>query len=525
MRRPVLFLTASAPATTRLTLDGLVTAADAASRTLTGRVVQYGATGTTSAGPVRFAAGSLTASDPRRIKLLVEHDPGRVVGYATQVDDVDGHLVATFHLPAGPLGDEVLSSAALGLRDGLSVGVEVNASDRAADGVLDVTAAAWRETSVCAMPAFAGSLVTHVAASTPPAPVPPPPSPAAPLPVIYATSRPTSAPVTDWREVPQRIAAAWKAGGTHAALTAALGDVLLPTVPGERDAMMRPAWLGELWTAHKFSRPLIEAFGVSPLTTYKVMGFTKQRPAFGVAPYTGNKTAVPSTGTYKYLPNEATAQRVAGAHDIDRIIWDLGDGSFMQSYFESQAENYAVLTESLVAATLLAAATELPEAAGVLAGLNAAAVALGEIGASLSFVKVSSDLWGELFSITTLDAPWLFGGTANITDGTATIGNITIATEPSLPAATLLAGDRRAATYFEKSPPLQITAVDLANGGVDLGLFGYYALLVNDPAAILSIPVGPPALASYKLQGPAGPAGPPGPKGDDGAPAAEARGK
>lgn len=196
----------------------------------------------------------------------------------------------------------------------------------------------------------------------------------------------------------------------------------------------------------------------------------------------------------------------------------------MQSYFESQAENYAVLTESLVATALLAAATELPEAAGVLAGLNAAAVALGEIGAQLSFVKVSSDLWGELFSITALDAPWLFGGTASIVDGTATIGSIKIATEPSLPAGTLLAGDRRAATYFEKSPPLQITAVDLANGGVDLGLFGYYALLVNDPAAILSVPVGPPALASYKLQGPPGPEGPPGPKGDDGAPG-EVRGK
>jgi HK97 family phage prohead protease len=447
---------------TRLTLDGLVTAADQSARKITGRVVQYGAVGNTSAGPVRFVAGSLPAADPSRIKLLVDHDSGRLVGHASDVRDVDGHLEATFDIADGPDGDEALRSAARRDRDGLSVGAEILESVDADDGVLEVTAAAWRETSLVGVPAFRESFVTQVAASTPPPPVPP--RAAAALPVVFAASRRPA--------------------------VRALSDVIPPTPPGEHDALFRPQWLGELWQAVRLSRPIIEALGVKPLTSYRVEGFTWERPAFGVAPYTGNKTAVPSPGTFKIVPASATAQRVAGAHDVDRIFLDLGDGSFIRSYFEMQAENYAALSESIAASTLLAAATVLPAELTVLEALNAAAVSLGQLGASISFLKVAPDLWSQLIAISAADAPWLYGGTANLVNGTATVGGLTLASEPSLPAGTLLAGDRRAATYWEhKNPPLQLEAVNIANGGVDLGVFGYLAMLVNDARAVVTVTV------------------------------------
>jgi len=228
-----------------------------------------------------------------------------------------------------------------------------------------------------------------------------------------------------------------------------------------------------------------------------VEGFTKERPAFGIAPYTGNKTAVPSSGNFKIIPASATAQRVAGAHDVDRIFADLGDGSFIRSYFEMQAENYAELSESIAATTLLAGATALPGVTDVLAALNAAATELGLIGASVSFVKVSPDLWSNLITISAIDAPWLYGGTASLVDGTATVGGLTMASEPSLPAGTLLAGDKRAASYWEwKNPPLSLEMVSIPNGGIDLGVFGYLAMLINDPRAVVTVPVAVVPLAA-----------------------------
>jgi hypothetical protein len=64
--------------------------------------------------------------------------------------------------------------------------------------------------------------------------------------------------------------------------------------------------------------------------------------------------------------------------------------------------------------------------------------------------------------------------------------------EASLPANTILAGDRRAATFYEwKNPPLAIQAQNIANGGVDLGVFGYCASIVNNPVALVTTGLAP----------------------------------
>jgi HK97 family phage prohead protease len=507
--RPSLRVTATAPTLSRVTLlDGLVTAADPGGRTITGLVVQWGVTGRTSIGPCRFARGSIAAADPRRVKLMVEHDVAQVVGYLTAAQETDQGLVGTFTVPPGPAGDAVLASAAAGLRDGLSVGVEVTAASPGADGVLEVSAGDWRETSVVAIPAFAGSTVTQVAASAPggvftaaaaltPAGAgvtPQAPAPAAPL--VAATYVPAGAP---WQaraaaplkfdEAVQRITAGWRSGGAEGALRAALSDVVPPTDATQRDALFRPQWLGELWQTSYTQRDLIDCISHGVLTSFTVTGFRINKPAFGVDVYTGNKTPVPSPGTFGVTPVTENAQRIAGAHDIDRAFMDLGDGSFVNSYFRYQAENYAVLTEATVATRLLAEATPLIEApADILEALDVLARAFALLGgnARMSFVAISADVWSTLLGIPAADAPWLYGGNASLVGSTAEVGGIRLFAESSLPANTVLAGDRRAATFYEwRNPPLGIQAVNVANGGIDLGVFGYCATIVNNPDALL----------------------------------------
>jgi HK97 family phage prohead protease len=505
-------LTATAPTITRLELlDARVTAADSSARTITGLVATWGAVGRTSAGPARFARGSITASDLQRVKLMVEHDTGQVVGYATAAQETDTGLEATFHVPAGPAGDAALASAAAGLRDGLSVGVEVLAASPAADGVLDVTAGAWRETSLVAIPAYQSARVTHVAASGQPGQafgqmaqqVAPQLQTAAAQ--WQAPQAVTAAQVQARRGDPElvvqtmadRIAAAWRRGGDQGALQAALTDIVPPSVGGNgaaRDALFRPQWLGELWSTSYTQRDLIESIGHAPLNSLKVQGFQVAKPRFGVATYAGNKTAVPSPGGYTVVPVEANARRVAGAHDVDRAFIDLGDGSFLASYFRYQAENYAVLTEDETGTALEAAATVVPGApATVLAALDILAAYFASLGggARMSFVAISPDLWSALVAIKQIDAPWLFGGSASLVAGTAEVGGIRLFSLASLTAATILAGDRRAATHYEwKNPPLSVQAQNIANGGIDLGVFGYHTELVNNPEALVKITVG-----------------------------------
>ena len=47
---------------------------DVTARTISGLVVPFGQVGETSQGRLQYGPGSLRWSDPRRVKLLVEHD-------------------------------------------------------------------------------------------------------------------------------------------------------------------------------------------------------------------------------------------------------------------------------------------------------------------------------------------------------------------------------------------------------------------------------------------------------------------
>jgi HK97 family phage prohead protease len=120
----------TATATRRvLQLAAAVNGVDEQARTITGLAVPYGPVGHSSVGPVTFAQGSITLpAQVGRIKLLEQHDPERPLGYATKLTDTPEGLLATFHVPEGAAGDEALAMAADGRRDGLSVGVALDAA-------------------------------------------------------------------------------------------------------------------------------------------------------------------------------------------------------------------------------------------------------------------------------------------------------------------------------------------------------------------------------------------------------------
>jgi HK97 family phage prohead protease len=116
-----------------LRLSAPLDAVDTEARTISGLAVPYGPAGHTSMGAVTFAQGSIVMpAQLGRVKLLSEHDTNAPLGYATTAQDTPEGLRMTFAVAAGAAGDEALAMAADGRRDGLSVGVALDAAAEAA---------------------------------------------------------------------------------------------------------------------------------------------------------------------------------------------------------------------------------------------------------------------------------------------------------------------------------------------------------------------------------------------------------
>jgi HK97 family phage prohead protease len=513
---PPALLTADAGAMVTWSAGDLT--ADAGRRQITGRVLTYGTTGTTSLGPTVFDAGSCRASAPANVALLVEHDRNRAVGYGLSLDEHDGGLFATFTVPPGAAGDAALADAASGLRAGLSVGAEVQASTRNGAGALQVSASLLREVSLVAVPAWDTARVTNVAATAPawpliPAPAAPAPPtvtppvqvPAAELvarapgytaPVAYAppASNPAARSVTlseacrliegalsghlDAGEVARALRRPPTRTEAQGMLTAQLIDVIPSDDAGF--GLLPPAWLGELWSASGVSRPLIDAISTKPLpaTGTRVYGWGwLVKPTGG--PYAGDKADIPS-GPVSTGPLSSPLERWAGGNDVDRIFFDRGEPGFVEAYFAGLADDYALDTESILSAKLLAAATAGPPTLSLGGVLADAVLALGGIGATFGFAAVAADLFTAMSGVAAPNAPAAspFGTMST----NATPPGMFV--DPSLPAGTVLVGDRRAATFYEARPPIRVQAVNVAQGGLDLAMFGYHATLVSDPRAL-----------------------------------------
>jgi HK97 family phage prohead protease len=507
------------------------TSVDPRRRRITGLVVPWDETGNTDAGPTRFARGSIRPG-ARSVKLLVQHDDTRpAVGRLTDAHETPAGLMASFEIPAGPEGDEALRLAASGQRDGLSVGVAVTEYDLDAHGVIGVTAGELFEVSLVTIPAFASATVLDIAANrkgntimTDPTPAPEPtPNPApepAPTPepapepvdvhaaagrstVIVQAGAITPPTVTNPRPMDIRAAAVaalahLRSGAPLGMLRAALADLVPADDLGQGFGPTRPAWVGELWTASKAARPFIDSIRRGALESLTVTGFVID-PEFVVAPYAGSKAAIPSSkvGT---RPVTTTAKRWAGGLDIDRVFIDLGTPGLIADLFQQGTDSYRVQTEAEAVTAGLAASTDIPAAASVPAFLSAAGIAAMTIGATIDFLLVSPDVWSDFAGLTGAEVPWWLNngdGGVNLATGAGNAGGLRFAVDTELPANTLLAGDSRAATWYEVSPPIQARAENIPNGGIDIGVFGYGAILVNDPRALFnsSIVVDPPVTA------------------------------
>lgn len=467
----------------------------------------------------------------RQVKALRDHDHSDPVGYVTALDLAS--LEGTIFIPEGDNGDRALREARDGLRDGVSVGFQILEYSFDADDVMHVTRAELYEVSLCAIPAIADAGVISVTASlNHPTPKGNPLMNKEQLAAALAAGTITQAEH-------DAALAVLNARSNPPAPELAAGPQAVPLAPAQLDVQDRPKslrevsaeiaqlaqnrdlpgvmlalqthivsddagtafygrpdWIGEIWQAAVTGRPWIESFGTpTPLTSGKIQGF-KFADVENLRPvkYAGGGAAVAS-GKMKTVPVSAEPDRWAFATSLDRIFADLGTDDLVAALFRKMAEGFDIASDVDVATKVLAAATvpmttdatPLPIVdANVLESIRRGAAGLRKIGATIDHIKMGEAAFEQWSEQKIADLPaWLANqlGFVNLREGTSEIGDLHIAADIRMEDDEIAIYDKRAVTVYE-TPSIQLEAINIPNGKVDLGFFTYGGLLVNDARAI-----------------------------------------
>lgn len=508
-------------------------------RTVSGLVLPYGAehVGHTSVGPVWTLPGRIAVPDDlSRVKLMDYHQtPAVAIGYCTALRETPEGLRASFHVAATPAGDAALTEIREHVRDGLSVelgAIDVQGTELVAGyllGVALVPIPAWenarhdglaaaraegtqqedgmtpeqraRLAELLAMNSRTAEeegeyldLVRLLATSQDPADATDTSAeqPAlaaarleaatARLEAMYAAQQPAQVPAgapgggraPQQRDVRELYAAMARVltGTSRPELEAALQDITSTA----NIWTTQTGYDGQLWDGLEYTRRYVDLVTTGEqLRSYKGTGWRwVTKPA--VADYAGDKAAVPSN-----LPEtEATewnAARLAGAHDIDRKYFDFGDTEFIAAYYKAMTESYAMQSDDKVRAFVLAMAAANTAVAGATTIWGAA------IRAANAVMDATGGVQPDYFLVSQADMISLADGTtADSAPVPELLDVFGVSSDkfritPGVAAGTVVGGIKQAARFRELgSSPIRVETINIVNGGIDGGVFGYYAL-------------------------------------------------
>ena len=497
--------------------------ADVDKRTISGLVLPYGRAGYTSAGPVTVNAGAVTLPDDiSRVKLLRDHSdqPGFTpVGHAVAVEDTPDGIRMSFRIGKTSDGDVALADVTEHIRDALSVELV----DTAVDGTGALTAGTLTAVALVPIPAFDDARVDLITAArvdedttatdeddedqdedTTDEPDETD-SPATTDPAVDTdvdsdtTNRKDTTDMTTPAVVPSGLTVKESAPLTASQAINAIGDMLArrntPALTAAMEdikhsanpATRAPAWLGELWDGAEYQREIIPTMTQKELTGIEAVGWRwKKKPE--VYDYKGDKTEVPS-GKAETEEVRMKANRLASAHDIDRAYFDFNETGFLASFLSARVEDYALKTDERAAKFLVESATKdattKPKAEPDL--LHAAARARQIIKTQVriepsAWLVNPNDMFG-LFNITMLDIPQYLE---------------LLGVDPSkfvatdlVPAGAIVSYAKPAARWYElPGAPIRVDAEHISHGGIDSGVFGYWAAMLTNPKGIVSVPFG-----------------------------------
>ena len=356
------------------------------SRTITGIAVPYGVPATVSDGTqVVFEQGSLPVQG-KAPRLYMNHDSNQAIGIVTERVDTPEGMLFSAKISKTAAGDEALQLALDGVLDSVSVGVNPTKSRANDDGSVTVLAADWIELSMVPVPAFAGAIITDIAASIHHEPeetdnneIQEPTEETEPMseatPVIEATIPTASLPAVAKRKfdlpTPGEYFAAMHIGGEtfrnvaaatqeyikskQTALEAAAGDVLTTDTPG----LLPVPVLGPVFQDLNFIRPVVQAIGARAMPNG---GASKTFVRPTITTHTSvaaqaNELAAASATTMVIASNSVSKTTLAGQVTLSIQDVDFTDPASLQIILNDLVGEYMLASDNVAADAITGGAT------------------------------------------------------------------------------------------------------------------------------------------------------------------------
>jgi HK97 family phage prohead protease len=488
--------------------------ANTSKREISGLIVPFNSAGYTSAGEVVFekgAFGNITAS---KIKLLRDHDIAQPVGRMIQVNETAQGLEATFKLGSSTRAQDTLLEASEGLKDGLSIGAKLDQWSEK-DGVIYVSAATIKEVSVVTEPAFSEARIALVASAT---------EPEQEKEILMAETNPVAetevsveaaevkaaapAPVTHVFTAPRVNTNVTAGQYAMAQIKASQGDAdsrdlvaaLQVATVAENTGMVPPNYLKDVIGIIDSQRPFIDSIERAPLPASGMKIFTPKLGAQATVALTAEGAEFSSTDTAVTF-QEDTIVKFAGAGTLDVELIDRSDPSFLDLYLRELAASYAQKTDayaSNIAAQNSAASTGSTIYKAIADGI---ADSYGIMKRTPRNLLVSNgggsgdiDFSGLLGAVDSTGRP-LFAAAAPmnanglVSQGSTvgTVAGLNLVVDPYYTGND--AGVKYGLVYptdamrFHESGTLEIRANVVANGQIQIGIYGYVCVVNRYPTA------------------------------------------
>ena len=490
-------------------------------RTITGIAVPYGVAATVSDGTeVIFERGSLPV-DGKAPRLYLNHSADSAIGIVTaRYDDEEG-MMFTAKISKTAAGDEALQLALDGVLDSVSVGVNPTKTRANKDGSITVLAADWIELSMVPVPAFAGAVITDIAASIHHEPeetdnneLQEPTEETEPMsevetPAVEATIPTAAIPAQPKREFRMPSAgeylAAYHIGGDtfakvngafieaqkakRSVLEAAAGDIATTDTPG----LLPIPVLGPVFQDINYIRPFISAIGAR---AYPDGGSSKTfiRPTITTHTEVAEQTGAVEFGaaaarTMVIAANSVAKKTFAGQVSLSVQDIDFTSPAAMQQVLQDLMGQFMIVTDNFAVDAQVTASTTIGQWDGtpedLILFLYGAARDISN-GTNLfpTHILMGADAWAKLGSTVDSDkrplfpmvgTPGLGGyntlGAGNVTNWSTTnpLG-LQIIVDSNVAAKTMVVFHAPASEYYEQIRGL----MSVENPGTLSRTFSYY---------------------------------------------------
>jgi HK97 family phage prohead protease len=511
----------------KVNLPITLTAADSKTRTLTGRIVTWGEEGFTSAGKTIFAKDSITI--PKNVKLLLEHDRTRPIGKLMSYEVTDSGIEASFKIAGTIAGDDSLLEAAEGLRDGFSVGIKLN-EWKNVEGSMVISSSEMIETSLVTDPAIDSARVSEVAASdtevseskdsdvktegddlvseTVSESVTTEAVEAAKSEVTVSASAPVmySSPRVNLNVTAGQVAKAQLAASRGDSDARDLIAALQVATVAENTGMVPPNYLRDVIGIIDSSRPFIDSIERAALPASGMKIFTPKLGAQATVALTAEGAEFSSTDTAVTF-QEDTVVKFAGAGRLDVELVDRSDPSFLDLYIRELAASYAQKTDAYAAQIAAQGATQSSSSTIYKAIALGIADSFGVMRMTPNRLLVANtggedgiDFSGLLGAVDSTGRPLFAAAAPQNANGliaqgstSGTVAGLNLIVDPNYTGDD--ANAKHALVYpsnamrFHESSQIQLRTAVVANGQLDIGLYGYVAVVNRYPAAFRKLNV------------------------------------